>query len=398
MANPTRHGDTGFLDGVRGIAALAVVFSHLLFWFYPEAHIGNRAPDPSARTLWLFNSPFSFFYKGGYAVAIFFVLSGFVLTRACMQKGSHAYTAQAAAKRYIRLGGPVFVIVLLCALMRSLGLFQASAMGIKTFLSGAYGAPPEWMAAFRSAIYGAMLYGDRSYDYVLWTISIEFYGSLLVFASFALFGFDRRLLARVSAILAVFFAMQSGQSTYYFLFFAGAFLASRDVAETPTHSLKTAIPPIAIGIGLYLGGYAPASTSYHLISSTANNLQKSAILSLNWPILIIGIGATLVIYGLLATKASRSFLTKPPLRWLGNISFSLYLSHSLILTAVTPLAIKHAGMGFTAFLLAAAATCILTFVASHLLWKAVDLPFTQLANRFGSAIILGESCNSTPTR
>ena len=391
-----RHGDTAFLDGLRGIAAFAVVLSHLIFWFYPEGHIGTRAPSPSATALRLFDSPFSFFCKGGYAVAVFFVLSGFVLTRACLRKNNNIYTAQAALKRYVRLGGPVFATVLICAVMRALGLFPANEMGIKTFLSGAYGTPPDWIEALRAATYGAMLYGDRSYDYVLWTISIEFYGSLLVFACFALFGFNQKLLRGVTAALAVLFAIQMGNATYYFLFFAGSFFATMDWHHPRHNIVRTLLAPAALLLGLYLGGYAPGSTSYSIIGHTANDLQKQEILTLNWPILFYGVGAVLLIYAVLATRWTHKFLASPPLRWLGGISFSLYLLHSLILTASAPLVIKYMGFNLGAFLVALVVTSTLTFIASHGFWKMVDIPFTRLADRFGKMLCQGAGSLRNP--
>ena len=393
MSLEKRHGDTAFLDGLRGIAAFAVVLSHLIFWFYPEGHIGTRAPSPSATALWLFNSPFSFFYKGGYAVAVFFVLSGFVLTRACLRKNNNIYTAQAALKRYVRLGGPVFATVLICAVMRALGLFPANEMGIKTFLSGAYGTPPDWIEALRAATYGAMLYGDRSYDYVLWTISIEFYGSLLVFACFALFGFNQKLLRGVTAALAVLFAIQMGNATYYFLFFAGSFFATMDWSEQRTGKSRAFTAIAALLSGLYLGGYAPGSNSYFLISHTANELQKQKILTLNWPILFYGLGAVLMIYAVLSIKFPHRFLSSPPLRWLGGISFSLYLLHSLVLTATTPYVIRYLGFNLTSFTVAVIATSTTTFAVSHFFWKAVDIPFTRLADRIGRMVNSGEKCS-----
>lgn len=380
MSLEKRHGDTAFLDGLRGLAAFAVVLSHLIYWFYPEGHIGARAPSPSTAMLWLFNSPFSFFYKGGFAVAVFFVLSGFVLTRACMRKNNSTYTAKAALKRYLRLGGPVFATVLICALMREFELFPATDLGIKTYLSGAYSDPPEWVDAARSALYGAMLYGDRSYDYVLWTISIEFYGSLLIFSAFALFGFEPTLLRKAVAILAALFALQMGEATYYFMFFAGSFFATLDWRSHRNGKGRMLTASMLILFGLYMGGYAPASASYSLISHSANSLQKLGILTLNWPILFSGLGAVLLIYGTLSITWVQVVLSSSPCVWLGKISFSLYLLHSLVLTAIAPWIIKYLGFTLTSFLISVAATSLVTFAMSYIFWKKVDLKFTQMAD------------------
>jgi peptidoglycan/LPS O-acetylase OafA/YrhL len=277
--------------------------------------------------------------------------------------------------------------VLLCAVMRALGLFPATEMGIKTFLSGAYGTPPDWIDALRSATYGAMLYGDRSYDYVLWTISIEFYGSLLVFSSFALFGFDQKLLRKVVAVLAVLFAIQMGKATYYFLFFAGSFFATMDWHRQDRSIVRTLLASATLLLGLYLGGYAPGSASYSFIGHAANDLQKQGVLTLNWPILFYGMGAVLLIYAILATRSTHKFLASPPLRWLGEISFSLYLLHSLVLTASTPFVIKYMGFNLTSFFIAAIVTSSLTFIISHAFWKTVDIPFTRCADRVGKLLL-----------
>lgn len=378
-----RHGETRFLDGLRGIAALAVVFSHLLFWYYPEAHIGLKAAAPAPFALWLFNSPFSFFYKGGYAVSVFFVLSGFVLTAVCLRKQDDLYLAQAVVKRYLRLGGPVFASVVLCAIMQAFGAFDAAKLGIHVPLSGAYTAALEWPQVLRSALYGSMIYGDRTYDYVLWTISIEFYGSLLIFASAALFGFDKGLMRWASAVLFLLFFLQMGQFTYYSMFFAGAYLAALEPQKHPVTAGRRATSTLALIGALYLGGYAPASTAYFYLGHTANDLQVRGILTLNWPIAFSGIGATLLVYAVLTLPSIKRWLSTPVLTWLGGVSFSLYLLHSLVLTAITPWIMHWMGFGATSFFSSLVTILFASLAVAYLFWLMIDLRFMQLADRFG---------------
>ncbi len=75
-AHSKRSGGTGFsgFDGVRFVAAWGVVLSHC----YPIA-LGERASDPLATLLGVGNS------LGDYAVRIFFIMSGFLLTRSLDQ-------------------------------------------------------------------------------------------------------------------------------------------------------------------------------------------------------------------------------------------------------------------------------------------------------------------------
>src|SRR5258708_5514461 len=59
-----------FLDTIRGLAALAVLLSHSFIFAWP------------GQVSWFFNLPFiNIFFNGKEAVTVFFVLSGFVLSR-----------------------------------------------------------------------------------------------------------------------------------------------------------------------------------------------------------------------------------------------------------------------------------------------------------------------------
>ncbi len=69
-----------YLDGARGVAALSVVISHYIQVFYPAALNGN---SQQAHFQWdtLYGySPLNLFYNRQFAVCLFFVLSGYVLS------------------------------------------------------------------------------------------------------------------------------------------------------------------------------------------------------------------------------------------------------------------------------------------------------------------------------
>jgi len=69
------------LDGLRGVAAISVVFHHILSALRPDLVV-----ELQQNTAWIAYTPLSVFWNGTFAVSIFFVLSAFVVTQATLRK------------------------------------------------------------------------------------------------------------------------------------------------------------------------------------------------------------------------------------------------------------------------------------------------------------------------
>lgn len=96
------------LDSVRGIAALIVVFWHCFNWMSEAAHMQMG---------WLVLTPLRILINGEGAVVIFFVLSGFVLALPYFRVPSPDYR-RFMLKRFCRIGIPYYAAVLM-----ALGLY-----------------------------------------------------------------------------------------------------------------------------------------------------------------------------------------------------------------------------------------------------------------------------------
>lgn len=89
-----------YLDGIRGVAALLVVFGH-----FKDAFFDPVRNFPISASFWgLFNH---FFLSAGFCVQVFFVLSGFVLTYNAINKKT--FLSKQWTKRVYRLFIPVFL-------------------------------------------------------------------------------------------------------------------------------------------------------------------------------------------------------------------------------------------------------------------------------------------------
>ncbi|MBI4921373.1 MAG: acyltransferase [Devosia nanyangense] len=165
----------GALDGLRGWAALSVVVYHC-FWqtfgvLFPETHtlipalLGN----------------------GLMAVAVFLTLSGYVLTTRRWRRNDNPPLLLSAVRRYIRLTLPIIAAVLLVWVLMSLQLTPTKRAfeitGVHSWYDTFARFKPDLMAALSFAtlrVYGAAL--TQNYGPFLWTMVVELWGSLLVFA------------------------------------------------------------------------------------------------------------------------------------------------------------------------------------------------------------------------
>ena len=376
-----------YLDGMRGLAAIVVVLSHCFYWFTPYLHSGTRYnPHPSSLEVMIVNSPLTFLYRGGSAVWLFFVLSGFVLSYGLLKRKEDLNAFRAAAvKRYFRLNFPVFFAVMLGYAVMAVGAYKAQQFGVVNPFSLIYTkVTPDFWQALKQAVYGAIVYGDTTYNYVLWTISIELYGSFLIFAIIALFGGDLKVLRMVC--LAVFlFALQSQDRTLnsMSLFVAGIFLATFKQNQCNSR-LGVFFAISLVAVGLYMMGYYPSSSSYTVLTRFAVYMRSELGSSTNWSRLYSQVGVIVLLYSTLLTSSVLRPLGSSFFQWLGRISYSVYLLHSIVLAVVAPYVfLKFSGLQ------AAGVTLIvvlpLTLLLSHYFYVFIDKYFTLKVNRFFAA-------------
>jgi peptidoglycan/LPS O-acetylase OafA/YrhL len=346
----------GFLEGLRGIAALIVVFGH--FRGFLEGLMGSATGSLQVGTLPITISYQMLLYPftNPAPVPIFFVLSGYVLTvkyfkTADPSKKKDVYLG-GAVKRYPRLMIPSLVSILLVFLFLSLGWLHNFG-GI---------AVPDIAEAIRQGVYDAYFtYNDGhvstiTYNGVLWTMYYEFTGSILMFAFLALFG-DTRYRRYIYAPLLVIF-----MGTHYMGFILGLMLAdfynsTDDAGTSLNRKISLALfVVICLALCLYLLHYdVPGISDIKLV--------------------YIYLGVSFIMALLLSSKAFQWILSRKPMLFLGKISFSMYLLHPLILGSFS--AICYAVLSLyvsplEAISITFIASLLVIFGASYLYYRSID--------------------------
>jgi len=314
------------LDGVRGVAACVVVISHLIAGFYPALFFG--APDEARFALQhaIANSPLFVLYSGTFAVYIFFVLSGFVIAASAMR--TRCGLLVLALTRYLRLAVPVLASVLLAlALMWAFpGAPQrASAIVGNWWLDFMYQPPyPSLYSALREGFYTVYWLGVSYFNNVLWTMRIEFVGSVSVYAVYLICA--ERLRLPVLALLAgvALFAVRQWP-TNLLGFFLGALLF--EGWRRGRLSQRRIPAMVLLVIGILLGGlpFQPApGTVYHLVSTLVDRVTPAFST-------VRTVGEMCLRLGVLQWSGARSWLESCVPQFLGRISFAVYLVHFPIL-------------------------------------------------------------------
>jgi len=217
----TGRGKLIEVEALRGVAAMIVLFHHFLLVAAPHLHGRNFPDDPIA----LVRTPLFALANGTAAVAIFFVLSGFVLTLGGMEKRDWSQFLIGALKRWPRLVPLVATVNVMSAVFLMLGLYQdrswfgASAFRQDTSVIG---------RALTEGIFSTFFVGSASFNSVLWTMHYELFGSFAAYATGLVLIFQKsfaRAMA-IGAVILLFMATLTGDGgIYYAMLIAGVLIA-----------------------------------------------------------------------------------------------------------------------------------------------------------------------------
>ncbi|HVX75125.1 MAG TPA: acyltransferase [Bradyrhizobium sp.] len=309
------------LDSLRGLAALIVLFHHCYYML------------DSSKAGWLSIvrlSPLRLFVAGHAAVILFFLLSGFVLALPYTSKQPDAFgfIIRRTCRIYIPFASAVLLSIALVALIPHVHSIPGAAEWLN---------PPRLDQLTLSLIAGHLLmlgrFQDITLDPPIWSLVHEFRISLIFPL---LLWYCRRwpagtLLATLAlAAIAAVGLLATGDADQ------GVVTASNTAGGSFLVTLRY-LPLFAIGA--YMAMEARISefsrgTSLALKSSfvLAGVILLSGPSVPAWSDILLAVGAVLLILAFMSGWQP-IFLRAGASRWLGRVSFSLYLVHVPVITA-----------------------------------------------------------------
>jgi peptidoglycan/LPS O-acetylase OafA/YrhL len=399
---------TSYLDGLRGIAALIVFIDHfILNWYFDLRHGYFNTPEDA----YVLQLPFiRLLFAGRASVGVFFVISGFVLSHKSLKQirsGERSRVLDSLSssvfRRGMRLNIPIFFGTFISMLLAYNELYMPVPARSETI-------PPtfltlteqfwDWWAKTMEVVFPFRGVDPNSpygpvYNGHLWTIPIEFYGSIVVFAT--VLGLSRvRNSIRMTLVAGLAtWSLQRGRWDIW-LFLGGVFLAEYSLLSSSppelnlptTHTFRersssstflnidltsskiTTSPTLRILLktlaiisrllvqiltrlktllthnifskplnlllfttSLFLLSYAGESSSPGFYHSYLPDYTPQLYLNahLGAEHFWISLGSVLLVFTLIHSSLLQRIFTTPFAQYLGDISYALYIVHGMVL-------------------------------------------------------------------
>ena len=311
------------------------------------------------------------FAIGGHGVEVFFVLSGFVIAyslRAFQFTGIEI--ASFAARRQVRLD-PIYWFCILTVLLAAL---------VESFVPGLVAEPfPGVATVVTNFFYVHRILGYPSLIGVSWTLCIEIQFYLVFVLMLAVAGlFANRKVNSGSGDSEI---KPPGSIFAWFVAATGILSSAALFAAGPgEHHVWFVQPWAYFALGATVCWAYIGRTSSLQATVVATSLFAVAVISKH-PEPIVGVLAATSIYLIGKRDALGSADCGRLLQFFGAISYSLYLTHELVLTYITKIGFKLGGRSFIpalTWIFVAATACVVVAVVAH---RAIERPTMRLASR-----------------
>ena len=306
------------LDGLRGIAALIVVFNHFCAAFGPI--------QGTLLSQLLANTSMSLLMSGQFCVLIFFVLSGFVLSNS-VSKSSAGSLPLLLIARYFRLTVPMVLSliwgwILLSGFSHSRSALAALSMTSWNHQMFACDMPTLFQSAkagFYEAYGDVFRNGTIRLNPVIWTMRKELAGSIAIYFVYCLLRGQWRWLG------LVIMTILAAAGPVYLGFPIGAIMRELWVRKMLPH---TPFSWILLIVGLFIA----SGNGLGLLSDRT----RTAIFGFvsEHSAAVGSVASAMIVFSVLTIPAIQLVLKTSVPQFLGRISFALYLLHLPLLGSV----------------------------------------------------------------
>ena len=326
------------LDGLRGLAALAVMLFHFNIFFLPQARLTDVAP---------------FVGRAYLAVDFFFLLSGFIMAHVYgrpLASNWRMHTLQFARARFARIY-PLFAVTTMAMAV----VFVLSHMPLVSFSGYSLALQPFLLQQWASGL---------SWDYPSWSISTEAeaYVFFVFCGSSLLAGKQPRLIAAacILIVIALCIARRGSLNT-----FVGTSALLRTLAE------------FSLGVLLYRA-HSTAFGFPRWLAAVLSVVFAGFALITRLDLFMVAAFGCLIYYSAIDTDRLGKLLNSPPLVALGNWSYSIYLWHApghyavMAVFAAVGYPVIQLGLASSRLLLSATALAVVVLSALH--YRYVETP------------------------
>ncbi|MGG6267924.1 acyltransferase family protein [Leptolyngbya sp. AN03gr2] len=336
-----------FIDALRGLAALWVVLFH--------AHLDERL-DSLEQLLrgWVDTVLFTW---GSLGVAVFFVLSGFVIAHSLRNATiDFPYLRQFTLRRLIRLTPPYYVSIVITLAFALLAAYaknepfqpMGQAFSTERFITHLF--------------YVQELIGFTNFNDVYWTLGLEIQSYLLLCL---LIGFAQRLLYQYRI-----------QSAFAIVFVPTALIAAIfPIAIAPNLGRSIVILPLLYSF--LLGVFAHwcwqrkfSRLWFYLYSGVL--LTAGIIHQAEFTIVSVAIALLLLEVGRAGKLAE--LLKGSVLRFFGDVSYSLFLTHTPVMGVVFFIGQRILGISAVSDALCLVASILVSLGFATIVWISVEKP------------------------
>ncbi|KAI9797693.1 MAG: hypothetical protein M1833_005354 [Piccolia ochrophora] len=344
------HRNVKWIDGLRGLASLMVVLTHLTRAFDTQLFSPRTTAD--ATPLFLQLPIIRIPTQGRIGVCIFSFLTGYVCALKPIRQaraGNHAAAlstvAKSAIRRTPRLVLPTTIVTIIAWFLTQLGAYKVAKGSDSGFLWFSSPLPsPTYVEAVWGLIrniIGTWTIGQNDYDHHHWSLFPLLKGSMMVYVALAATVYLKAHVRMIVSFGSYVYFYRVGDATFGMQCFFGMFIA--DLSNHPPAQdyissrrwTRTLASPALMLVGLYLCSYPGENPEWAgwsrpmLTWSTYIFPAESDVYRF-----YSGLGLNFITVAIYLSPTVKDILASKYLLWLGKNSFAVYLLHGTLLRTV----------------------------------------------------------------